>query len=69
MERNLAKLEEVLRGRFIVGVTEPTKSLLVLTFEMVAKAMIDLGRVVRSLATSTIAVQPEEVETRRANQN
>ena len=51
---NLAKLEEVLRGRFIVGATEPAKSLLVLTFEMVAKAMIDLGRVVRLLAATTM---------------
>ena len=44
------KLEEVLRGPLTADVTEPARSLLALTFEMVAKAIIDLRRVVGFLA-------------------
>jgi DNA-binding response OmpR family regulator len=59
---DLAKLEEVLRGPLTAGVTEPTRSLLALTFEIVAKAVIDLRRVMEVLAASDNNVQPEEVE-------
>ena len=62
LARLRGKLQELLRKPLTTDVTEPAKSLLALTFEMVAKAIIDQGRVVRFLAVADNAVQPEGVE-------
>lgn len=58
----VGKLQELLRKPLTTDVTAPARSLLALTFEMVAKAIIDQGRVVRFLAVADNAVQPEGVE-------
>ncbi len=59
---DVGKLEEVLRGPLTAGATEPARSLLALTFEMVAKAVIDLRRVVGFLAAADDTLQPGDVQ-------
>ena len=51
-EGDVGRLEEVLRKPLSADVTEPARSLLTTTFEMVAKALIDLRRVTEFLAAN-----------------